>query len=67
MKFTIVYKVFSIPSDKEIKEVDKTFSFTYEAEISQLGDLCSHVNEYLQQYFAIGNYEVVSMLKADEE
>ena len=66
MKFTIVYKVFSIPSDKKI-EVDKIFSFTYEAEISQLGDLSSHINEYLQEYFTVGNYEIVSMLKADEE
>lgn len=65
MKFTITYKLFSIPSNDEDAE-PHTFQFTYEADITQLGDLNSHVNEYLQQFFAVGNYEILSMTKAEE-
>jgi len=67
MKFTIIYRVFLIPNDEGIKEGEKTFSFTYVAEISELGDLSYHVNEYLQKYFAKDNYELISMKRADEE
>jgi len=65
MKFVITYKVLTIPSDSEIENVK--FDFTYDAKVSELGDLCSHINEYLQKFFAVGNYEIISMLKAEEE
>ena len=65
MKFTIIYKVFSIPSDSGNDNVK--FEFTYEAELSELGDLNSHVNEYLQEYFHVGNYEIISIHKIEKE
>jgi len=65
MKFKVRYKVYSIPCDIG-NDSRRIFDFTYEADISQLGDLSSHVNEYLQQYFAVGNYEILSMKKAEE-
>ena len=76
MKFTITYKVLGVPKDMTIVnlegvkvvhlEKDVTFSLTYQAEINQLGDLSFYVNEYLQQFFAVGNYEIISMKKAEE-
>ena len=65
MNFKITYKLFSIPSNDEDTE-PHLFEFTYQAEISQLGDLSSYVNEYLQQFFTVGNYELLSMTKAEE-
>lgn len=66
MKFTIIYKVNTIPMDNELSG-ERTFSFTYVAEINELGDLSFHINEYLQKYFAKDNYELISMKRADEE
>jgi len=65
MKFTITYKVLTIPHDSGIEDVK--FTITYDAKVSELGDLCFHINEYLQKFFAVGNYEIISMLKAEEE
>ncbi|HEY8892623.1 MAG TPA: hypothetical protein VIM70_20500 [Clostridium sp.] len=65
MKFLITYKVLTIPHDSGIEDVK--FVIIYDAKVSELGDLSSHINEYLQKFFAEGNYEIISMLKADEE
>ena len=58
MKFKITYKVFSIPCDAG-SDGTRIFSSTYKAESSDLEDLSSQVNEYLQRYFAVGNYELL--------
>ena len=61
MEFKVIYNVFNIPNDNGMGV--RTFSFTYEAELNQLHDLSSHINEYLQEYFTVENYELISFTK----
>ena len=62
MKFKITYKVFTIPSDEDTKIIH---SFTYIASVNQLTDLSYSVNEYLQMFFYVGNYEITCIEKAE--
>ena len=66
MKFTVNYKLVSIPCEGEHLE-NQTFTFTYTASISDLGDLSNSIHIYLQKFFNKGNYELLGFELNEED
>jgi hypothetical protein len=65
MKFKATYIIRSIPSNDIINK-EQSFSFTYETELSQIGDLAYHVNEFLRKRFNEENYCITGIQRMEE-